>query len=219
MLNKIFSDDIQNIHPQDKLEPFLDKYFEMLSCNCKLSIPFIFAFYSIVITSKSPDVDPKEAIVLATALTIIVLILMRFLSNPTNKFFKPILMSLITHPVQSEREKLEKKIVKDHEERVISFFFSFFAAAIVVSLILISYTILLSNSTTQINLPLPSVDSASVALFEQVIPMYVIFLFVLTFIGEIVLFSLKPIRQFAIEKGEWDQSGSSESPTGTDGFG
>lgn|SRR5208337_1995366 len=225
VLNTILSTDADKVKPRDKLEPFFDKYVEMATCNCKLSLPFIFAFYSIVITSSSTrKLDLTDTILLSFSLTIIVLILMRFLSNPTERFFKPILMTLITHPIPEEKQRLEKKVIKDHEERVISFFFSFFAAAIIVSLILLSYDMLSDSTSTISALTSPTIQPNTGSLFLQIIPIYVLVLLILTFLGEIVLFFLKPLRQFPVTKGEWynqpdppaNQNNSQDTNAGND---
>lgn len=205
VLNNVYSSPTYNTN--DKIESFFDKYIKVAGCNCKLSAPFIFAFYSIVVTtSLSKTIDVTNSLILSFTLTIIVLILMRFLSNPTVHFFKPILLSLVTNPDPDEKRKLESYIIKDHKERIISFFFSFFAAAILVSLILVSYDLLTQTDSfinSLVSLPQnPSVGS----LFLEILPTYVIILLALTFICEIVLFFLQPLRQFPVEKGEWSNS-------------
>jgi hypothetical protein len=201
-LNTIYSTKFLN--PGDKSEPFFDKFIEVATSNCKLSAPFIFAFYSIAISSNlSQTIDVKDSIVLAFTLTIIVLMLMRFLSNPTDHFFKPILMSLITHPDKDEKTRLENYVIKDHKERMISFFFSFFCAAIIVSLILVSYDMLSGTNTTIASYLSLTQNPDISSLFIKILPIYVIVLLILTFIGELILFFLKPLRQFPIEKNEW----------------
>jgi len=185
ILNTIYS--YPEITPNDRVESFFDKYIEVAASNCRLSAPFIFAFYSIVITTKlSNTIDVKNGMILSFTLTIIVLILMRFLSNPTVHFFKPILLSLITQPNQTEKRRLENYVIKDHKERIISFFFAFFGAAILVSLILVSYDMLSGTSST-ITSFLQLTQSPDIgSLFVQILPIYVIILLVLTFFCEII---------------------------------
>lgn len=202
----------------DELELFFDKYIEVATCNCRLSAPFIFSFYSILISSNlCGPIDIEKVILLSFTFTIIILILMRFLSHPTEKFCKPVLFKFITIPDESKKERLMKSIVKDHNERILAFFFSFFSAAILVSLILISYDILVFYSinasgesselvnTTSIISPLIGTGDVSniITLFLNTVTIYITILFILTFISEIILFLLKPIRQFVIVKGEW----------------
>lgn len=202
----------------DKLEPFLDKYIESITCNFKLSALFIVAFYGIIITSGIGEATKiKEALILSFALTIIILIIMRQMSNPSKKLFKPIMLELVTNPNVDQKKKIERIITDIQKERIMSFFFSFFSAAILISLIFISYDIVAGNynqNTYGIE-KLNQSETVSSKYFNiftepnmgdfivQTIPFYIIFLLLSTLISELILFFLQPLRQYPLKKARW----------------
>jgi hypothetical protein len=182
---------------QPALETFSDKYIRILGANSKLSTFLVFSFYSIIITSSISDKSGiQQGIVLSFALTIIVLIMMRFLTNPATEFFEPSTLDKITITNDAERSKKIKRAINSHKERMCSFFFSFFAAAILISMIYVSYDVLSgSNGNISKLISITQVPDVWVSFMSYVI-LYIAMLLVLTFIGEIILFFLKPKVQY-----------------------
>lgn len=158
-------------------EDFLSKFFKILRYNFNLSLPFLFGFYFFVEQLTTPPMVEQNFIISAS-ITLIILFNARLLSNPT-KYTKPIECNFID---DSFDEILKIK------ERMLSFFFAFVAISVITIAIKI------------INIRLFPTESYNIGInftldFFILVIAYCAFLFVLTLIGEIILYFFDPLVQ------------------------
>lgn len=174
---KILSDYVSciGIYHSFEDEDFLTKFLKILRYNFNLSLPFLFGFYFFVEQLISPLPVEKIFIISASA-TLIILFNARLLSNPTF-YSKPIECGFLDNDFN---EILKIK------ERMLSFFFAFVAISIITIAIKVIHIQLFSE-----NLQIVAINFTFD--FFILVVAYCGFLFLLTLIGEIILFLFKPI--------------------------
>lgn len=180
-------------------EPLIDKILKIWIRHINLSIPFIIVYFYVIAAAFHPNEQNIDiAVYLAFLFALITLISIRFLANPSEKHFLPILVYHVTENDERLAARYENKIIDVYKERMISFFFSFVSATLIVLIVVFSYDILsgfylLKEWET-------SLSQLSLIYFMEIFVSYILILLTASAISEVILSYFNPIRQFPIER-------------------
>jgi hypothetical protein len=157
-------------------ETKLNRICKIGKCNVILSFPLIFSL-TLVIKQTVPEVGASESLTLALPISLVSLLALRVLSNPSD-LIKPGLCAVCPNKPVNE-------IISQHKERLISFYYSFICASIIILLIIWSYGIL-NGGGVLLNLDY----------FKQTWQLiaYCTCLVIITMAGETILFIFKPMN-------------------------
>jgi small neutral amino acid transporter SnatA (MarC family) len=176
---KILSDFVTCIGIYHSLtdEKFLKKYLKILKYNFLLSLPFMFAFY-IFIDQILPISDGINIFSLAAAATIVILINMRILANPTTH----------TRPIECLFHPNDDQEVSKIKERILSFYYAFISISVItIAIMVVHNQVFLSDSNVDIQVALRQED----ILYSLI--SYCVILSIFTLLGECLLRFLDPI--------------------------
>lgn len=156
-------------------EPFLKKVVEVVKCNFLLAFPMAFAFYILMI-QNIPSSDTQKAILVSMGLSLVTLTIMRIIANPC-EYIKPLIC-------ERDGQRTEDHL-KNHKERMLSFFFAVIGGSALLVLGLFCYNLLQNQSFV---LPAFSRDD-----FVYVFILYTALIILISLVGEIILLIFKPL--------------------------
>jgi len=181
----------------EKTEPFWTKYFSVFACYTFLTLPF-FLGYILLLMSTFRELSIQSLTMIALTFTLITLVVMRIITNPTKKFFKPGLLLYVNERNPAKLKKKKRGIIENHKERMMSFFFAFISTAFILLIIwgLVGlYQFIQSPQTSQI-----PIDSSLILFFFEVLLFYIVMLLIFTLVGELILKELTPCVQYPTER-------------------
>lgn len=205
-------------HTGDEIETFASKVGCVFSCNIALSLPFIIAYYvTLTTTIEAQNVGATTILSLSGLFTLVTLGMMRILANPTQRFFQPSMLLQVTEKEPERATRLRKRVIDLHKERIESFFFSFTSAAVVLLLISGSFDLFITYSSVPVegsSIFFVSLDAMTLEEFGKIFLVYSGGLMFSTWVGEMILKYLVPLRQYPVIQGKTNskQGKGRESP-------
>jgi len=156
-------------------ERFRDKVVAVSKCNFLLAFPMLFAFY-ILITQNIPNCDMQRVFFVSIGISLVTLIIVRILANPC-EFLRPMIC---------DRDGMHTNDhIRTHKERILSFFFAIIGGSLIIVLGIFSYDLL--QNTSFFIPPFATFD------FAVVLILFVFFIFLVSLIGELILYLFQPI--------------------------
>lgn len=159
-------------------ESLQNKIIAITKCNFNLTYPFA-ASYFVVIRATIDGIDTNNASILSLLVTLVTLVTIRVIANPC-EYIKP-------NVCKFYNSNREKDLIDLHKERVLSCFYSFICTSIILGMIVFSYNLLMN-----IKIPLGTFNLFN---FMTIALSYLIFLFIATLIGELILKYCTPLRR------------------------